>query len=170
MIIVVAGVAGCGKTTVGRLLSGRLGWPFADGDSFHPARNVAKMRSGIPLTDEDRWPWLQAIAAWMDGRASGGDSAVVACSALKRSYRALLRSGRPEVHIVLLQIPPAVLAERLKARHGHFFPRALLESQVADLEPPAPDEPILEVPADRPPATVVDDIVARLRIAGHSAA
>ncbi len=170
MIVVVAGVAGSGKTTVGRMLAGRLGWPFADGDSLHPALNVAKMRSGIPLTDEDRWPWLQAIAAWIGDRAASGDSAVVACSALKRSYRALLRTGCPEVRIVLLQVGPATLAARLEGRPGHFFPRALLESQLADLEPPTPDEPILEVPADRPPATVVEDIVARLPIAGHSAA
>jgi gluconokinase len=95
MIVIVAGVSGSGKTTVGALLAGRLGWRFADADDFHPAANVAKMRAGVPLTDEDRWPWLRTIAAWMDQRIAGNDPAVITCSALKRSYRDLLLDGRP---------------------------------------------------------------------------
>src|SRR5580658_3105435 len=99
MIVVMAGVSGSGKSTVGALLAGRLGWAFADGDSMHPAANVAKMAAGIPLTDDDRWPWLGAICAWMDQRAAAGDSGVVACSALKRVYRDVLLDGRPAARL-----------------------------------------------------------------------
>ena len=101
-ILIVAGVSGSGKTTMGAMLAGRLGWPFADADDFHPAANVEKMRAGIPLTDEDRWPWLRAIAAWMDERIAAGESAVLGCSALKRSYRDMLLGGRPEAQMIFL--------------------------------------------------------------------
>ncbi|HUZ26875.1 MAG TPA: gluconokinase [Streptosporangiaceae bacterium] len=147
MIVVMAGVAGSGKTTVGRLLARRLGWAFADGDEFHPPANVAKMRARVPLTDEDRWPWLRAITDWMAQRAAAGESAVVACSALKRSYRELLRSARADVRVVFLVIPQDADEARLGTRQGHFFPRQLLESQFADLEQPRPPEPVLMVPA-----------------------
>ena len=122
MILIVAGVSGSGKTTVGAMLAGRLGWRFADADDFHPAANIEKMRAGIPLTDADRWPWLQALAAWMDERIARGKSAVVACSALKRSYRDLLLGGRPQAQMIFLAVDSEVLARRLAARHGHFFP------------------------------------------------
>ena len=164
MIVIVAGVSGSGKTTVGALLAGRLGWRFADADDFHPAANVAKMRAGIPLTDADRGPWMRAIGAWMDERIARGEDAVVGCSALKRSYRDLLLAGRPGAQMVFLAPDREVLARRLAARHGHFFPEQLLNSQFDALEPPAPDERVLTVvPADTPAATV-DSIVALLCI------
>ena len=106
MILIVAGVSGSGKTTVGAMLAGRLGWRFADADDFHPAANIEKMRAGIPLTDEDRWPWLRALVAWMDERIAQGESAVLACSALKRSYRDMLLGGRPDVRMVFLDVGP----------------------------------------------------------------
>ena len=162
MIVIVAGVSGSGKSTVGALLAGRLGWRFADGDDFHPAANVAKMSVGVPLTDEDRWPWLRAIGAWMDERIGHGEDAVLACSVLKRSYRDLVLDGRPAARMVFLAPDREVLARRLAARHGHFFPEQLLNSQFDALEPPAPDERVLTVvPADTPAGTV-DSIIALL--------
>ena len=159
MIVIIAGVSGSGKTTVGTLLADRLGWRFADADDFHPAANVAKMRAGIPLTDEDRWPWLRAIAAWMDERIACGEDAVVGCSALKRSYRDLLLNGRPAARMIFLAPDREVLARRLAARHGHFFPEQLLGTQLDALEPPGPDERVLTVvPADDPAATVTSII------------
>ena len=118
------------KATIGALLARRLGWQFADADDFHPAANVAKMRAGIPLTDEDRWPWLRAIAAWMDERIAGNDPAVITCSALKRSYRDLLLDGRPHARMVFLAPDREELARRLAARHGHFFPGAAARQPV----------------------------------------
>ena len=162
MILIVAGVSGSGKTTVGALLAGRLGWPFADADDFHPAANVAKMRAGIPLTDEDRWPWLRAIAAWMDERIRLGEDVVITCSALKRSYRDLLLGGRPEARMVFLAPDREVLTRRLAARVGHFFPENLLASQLSDLEPPGPGEHVIRVvPADTAAGTA-DAILAIL--------
>jgi gluconokinase len=140
MILIVAGVAGSGKTTVGMLVARELHWRFADGDTFHPAANIAKMRADIPLTDADRWPWLRGVGAWMDACIADGESAVVACSALKRSYRDMLLHGRPTAHIVVLTVGPDVLARRLAARRGHFFPGQLLGSQLDSLELPQPDE------------------------------
>src|SRR5437016_13091895 len=136
MIVIVAGVSGSGKTTVGALLAGRLGWRFADADDFHPAANVAKMRAGIPLTDADRWPWLRAIGAWMDERIARGEDAVVGCSALKRSYRDRLLAGRSEARMVFLAPGRAVLAQRLAARHGHFIPEPVRRTQLAAPERP----------------------------------
>ena len=168
MIVIVGGVSGSGKTTVGEMLARRLDWPFADADAFHPAANVAKMHAGIPLTDDDRWPWLRAIAAWMDERIARGEDAVVACSALKRSYRDLLLDGRPQARMVFLTPDRDVLARRLAARHGHFFPEQLLGTQFVDMEPPEPDERVLTmVPAGDPQATV-EEIIA-LVWQGHEA-
>src|SRR5690348_4662290 len=162
MIVIVAGVSGSGKSTVGALLAGRLGWRFADGDDFHPAANVAKMSVGVPLTDEDRWPWLRAIGAWMDERITADESAVVTCSALRRGYRDLLLDGRPQARMVFLAPDRKVLVRRLAARHGHFFPEELLGSQFADLEPPKPDERVVTMtPASTPEATA-DAIIAVL--------
>jgi gluconokinase len=164
VIVIVAGVSGSGKTTVGTLLAGRLGWPFADADDFHPAANVAKMRAGTPLTDADRWPWLRAIATWMDESIARGEDAVITCSALKRSYRDLLLTGRPAARMVFLAPDREVLARRLAARHGHFFPEQLLSTQFDALEPPAPDEGVVTVvPADDPASTVTS-IIALLCI------
>jgi gluconokinase len=162
VIVIVAGVSGSGKSTVGALLAGRLGWQFADADGFHPAANVEKMRAGVPLTDEDRWPWLRAIGAWMDERIAAGQQAVITCSALKRSYRDVLLAGRPQARMVFLAPDRDVLARRLAARHGHFFPEQLLGSQFADLEPPAPDEPVLTVTSAGDPQATADAIIAVL--------
>jgi len=168
MIVVVAGVSGSGKTTVGAMLAGRLGWAFADGDSFHPAANIARMRAGAPLTDADRRPWLAAIAAWMDERITAGESAVMACSALKRAYRQVLVDGRPEVRLAFLQVGRDVVADRLTARHGHFFPAKLLDSQFADLENPRPSEGALVVHAEAEPADIVAEIIGALRLPGRA--
>lgn len=160
MILIVAGVSGSGKSTVGAMLADRLRWRFADGDDFHPAANIAKMRLGIPLTDSDRRPWLRAIAAWMDERIAQGESGVIACSALKRSYRDVLLGGRPEALLVFLAEDRDELAQRLAARHGHFFPAVLLATQFDTLEPPQPDEhaiTVAEGPDDRP-----GDIVTKI--------
>jgi gluconokinase len=162
--VILAGVSGSGKTTVGRLLADRLGWPFADGDSFHPAANVAKMAAGIPLTDDDRWPWLAAIGAWMDARIAAGGSGVVACSALKRRYRDVLRLGRPAVRLVFLDVSRDEDLARLRARSGHFFPAALMDSQFADLEPPGPAEGALVLPARGSPDELVSAIISGLRL------
>src|SRR5271163_4803913 len=136
MIVVVAGVSGSGKSTIGALLADRLGWAFAEGGCFHPSASVTKMAAGIPLTDDDRRPWLGAIGAWMDERAAAGDSGVVACSALKRAHRDLLLDGRPAARLVFLDIGHDTDMTRLAARHGHFFPAKLLDSQFDDLEVP----------------------------------
>jgi gluconokinase len=164
MIVVIAGVSGSGKSTVGGLLAERLGWPFADGDAFHPAANLAKMKAGIPLSDADRGPWLAAIGAWMDARTGAGQSAVVACSALRRAYRDALLGGRPGARMVFLQVSHDEDAARLTARQGHFFPAALLDSQFAALEMPEDSERVTLLPADDDPATLVGEIIDRLGI------
>jgi gluconokinase len=162
VIVIVAGVSGSGKTTVGAMLAGRLRWRFADADDFHSAANVEKMRAGIPLTDDDRWPWLRALAAWMDERIAVGEPAVVTCSALKRSYRDLLLDGRPQVQMVFLAVDRQVIAQRLAARHGHFFPGKLLATQFDALEPPEPGERVLTVVPAGDPADTVASIIAIL--------
>jgi len=164
--VVVAGVAGSGKTTIGVQLAKRLDWTFADGDSFHPAANVAKMRAGIPLTDADRWPWLAAMAAWMDDIIASGQSAVLACSALKRSYRAELLGGREQAVMVFLEVSREQDAARVSRRKGHFFAEPLVASQFADLELPDPAEPRVYAvaTADRLPAQLVAGIITRLGI------
>jgi len=162
VILIVAGVAGSGKTTVGALLAGRLRWRFADADTFHPQANVAKMRAGVPLTDEDRAPWLRAVAAWMDARIAAGQSGVVTCSALKRAYRDQLLSERPAATMILLQVSRDVLVSRLNSRPGHFFPEELLDSQLAALEPPERDERVYTVLAEGEPAQTAAKIIALL--------
>jgi gluconokinase len=160
MIVLIGGVAGSGKTTVGALLANGLQWRYADADAFHPPANIAKMRSGVPLTDADRQPWLQAITAWMDERISAGESAVAGCSALKQRYRDELLAGRPAARLAFLEVSRAVAHARLAARHGHFFTVALLDSQFAELEPPqeAPQVIVLDgaAPPDRLAAEIVD--------------
>lgn len=167
MIVLVAGVAGSGKTTVGSLLARQLGWEFEDGDDLHPAANIAKMRAGVPLTGADRQPWLLAVAAWMDQLFAAGESGVIACSALKRSYRALLCAGRPALRIVFLQVSHDILAARLASRPGHFFRPQLLDSQFADTELPLPSERGIVVTAEGPPADVVAEIIRRLGLASR---
>jgi len=154
--LVIMGVSGSGKTTVGALLAQRLGWQYAEADAFHSEANVAKMAAGHPLNDEDRWPWLTAIAAWIDERIARREAGVVTCSALKRKYRDMLR--RPDVRFIYLQGSPELIAKRLAARHDHFFKADMLASQFADLEPPAPDEAVITVPIDGSPAEIVDAI------------
>lgn len=163
MIVVVAGVAGSGKTAVGELVAGRLSCVFADGDGFHPAANVTKMHAGIPLTDDDRWPWLRAIVSWMDERAAAGESAVVACSALRRAYRDVLLTARARPRMIFLAISRDVAAARLDARHGHFFGRDLLDSQFATLELPRPPEPVDLVQATGAPDQIAGQIIDLLR-------
>lgn len=146
MVLVVMGVTSSGKSTVGALVARLLGWDFRDGDGFHPASNVAKMRSGQPLTDEDRRPWLGAIRAWMEEEQAAGRSGVVACSALRASHRAVLGHGEPWVRFAHLHGAREVIAGRMAHREGHFMPPSLLDSQFATLEPPA-DVPVFDVAA-----------------------
>lgn len=136
MIVIVMGVAGAGKTTIGRLLASELGWKFADADDFHPPANVEKIRRGIPLTDEDRLPWLKRLRSEMEGWIAEGNSGVLACSALKQSYRQELEVG-PQVRFVFLQGSAELIAQRLQSRHGHFADAQILASQFADLEEPS---------------------------------
>ena len=159
MIVILAGVAGSGKSTVGRILAARQDWTFEDADLLHSTADIAKMMSGVPLTDADRWPWLHTVAAWLDREIAAGKSAVVACSALKRSYRDFLREGRPDVQIALLEVDEATLTARLAGRHDHFFPMKLMQSQLAILEMPTPDEHMLVVPAAGTPAAMASKII-----------
>ena len=169
MILIIAGVAGSGKTTVGALLAGRLRWRFADADTFHSEANIAKMRAGTPLTDEDRQPWLHAVQDWIDTRIADGQSAVVTCSALKRAYRDELLDGRPEATMVFLAVSREVLDRRLLTRPGHFFPEKLLDSQLAAQEPPTPDEQrVLTVLAEGDAPQTAAKIIATLWPYGES--
>lgn len=153
---------------MGALLARRLGWVFADADTYHPPANVEKMRNGEPLTDADRLPWLRAIIAWMDERTAAGQSGVITCSALKRSYRGMLLEGRPTAEMVFLEADPEVLLQRVSARADHFFPRRLLESQLAALEHPSPArEPRVRViTGDGSAQDRVAEIIATLWPAG----
>jgi len=162
-VLVVMGVSGSGKTTIALPLAARLGWPFLEGDDLHPAANVAKMHSGRPLDDSDRWPWLDAIAAWIDARISAGEPGVVTCSALKRAYRDRLLGVRKGVRLVFLHADRDLLAERLARRTGHFMPPSLLDSQLATLEPPEPGENAIVVDISLPPEQVIATLIARLR-------
>lgn len=159
-MVLVVGVAGSGKSTVGGLLAERLGWAYRDADEFHSEANRAKMTSGHALTDSDRGPWLEAIGAWMDRALAAGRRAVVTCSALKRAYRDKLLVGRPGVLLVYLHGSPELLRSRVAARHGHFFPAGLLDSQLAVLQEPEPDEHPLVVEVDQPPEAVVATVLS----------
>jgi gluconokinase len=160
--LIVMGVSGSGKTTIAEKLAQRLNWSFEDGDRFHPASNVAKMSAGHPLTDEDRWPWLRAIADEIDRVCKAGARAVIACSALKRAYRDILVHGRSDVRIVYLNGNQPLIAKRLAARKGHFMPSGLLESQFKTLEPPELTENPVTVSIDASVESIVDDIVRQL--------
>jgi gluconokinase len=161
MVIVLMGVSGAGKTTVGRLLAEALGAEFAEGDAYHPPENVEKMRRGIPLEDADRWPWLQILAAQIDRWRAAGHTVVLACSALKQRYRDVLAKDRPGVRFVHLEGDKALIRMRLDRRQGHYMPATLLDSQFAALEPPA-DAITLDVAGT--PEEIVADIV---RHVGH---
>ena len=162
--LVVMGVSGSGKSTIAERLAARLGWRCEDGDKYHPPANVAKMSAGHPLTDEDRWPWLQAIADEIDRTCTQGERAVVACSALKRAYRDILVHERNDVRIVFLNGTQDLIAARLAARKGHFMPPGLLTSQFKTLEPPQPTERPITVSIDAPVEAIVDDIIRQLKV------
>jgi gluconokinase len=160
MILIIMGVSGCGKSTVGSLVAERLGWSFIEGDEYHPAANVEKMRSGIPLTDADRAGWLSSLASVIDGYSRRGESAVVSCSALKATYRERLRVS-PEVRFVYLRGDYATIEGRMRARTGHFMKAGMLESQFATLEEPAD---ALTVDIGPAPEDIATSVIARLAI------
>jgi carbohydrate kinase (thermoresistant glucokinase family) len=162
-VIVVMGVSGSGKSTVGEDLAKRLHAAYQEGDSLHPEANVDKMSHGIPLTDADRRPWLHAIAAVIDGWLARGEAGVVTCSALKRAYRDILIGPRQGVVLVYLQGSHTLIGQRMAARHGHFMPTALLDSQFATLEPPGRDESPIVVPVDATPDDIVDAILQQVQ-------
>jgi carbohydrate kinase (thermoresistant glucokinase family) len=154
------GVSGCGKTTVAAQLAERLGWQLAEADMFHSPANVEKMRGGIPLTDEDRWPWLAAIAKWIDAARAAGKPGVITCSALKRRYRDIIVGDRPDVRLVYLKGDYGLIAGRMAARAHHYMPVGLLQSQFDALEEPGADENAIVVPIDAAPEEIVAKIVA----------
>jgi gluconokinase len=160
--LVVMGVSGSGKTTIADRLAERLGWPCEDGDKYHPKSNVEKMSAGHPLTDEDRWPWLNAIADEIDRVCKARGHVVVACSALKRKYRDVLLRGRDDVRIVFLNGTQKLIAGRLALRKDHFMPPGLLDSQFKTLETPGPDENVIDVSIDASVERIVDDIIRNL--------
>lgn len=162
LAIIVMGVSGAGKSTVAAALAARLGFALEDADAYHPPANIAKMHAGIPLTDDDRWPWLQAIADAIDRKAAAGAPAVIACSALKRTYRDVLVHGRDDVRLVYLKGSRDLIAERLARRSDHFMPASLLDSQFATLEEPAADENAIVVDIDAPVDDIAGAVVARL--------
>jgi gluconokinase len=163
-VIVVMGVSGCGKTTIAEGLASRLRWPYAEADTFHPRGNVDKMRAGIPLTDEDRWPWLDAMRAWIDSTRAEGRRCIVTCSALKRAYRERLAQGRDDVRLVHLAGSYDLIASRMASRRHEYMPASLLKSQFDILEAPGDDENPLVLPIDREPDELVREIVAKLAL------
>jgi gluconokinase len=163
-VILVMGVTSSGKSTVGEKLATTLGWAFRDADSFHPPQNVAKMSSGQPLNDEDRKPWLAAIAAFIDASIRDNHPAIVTCSALKRSYRTIIIGQRAHVRLVHLVGDKALIGARMAQRRNHFMPTSLLDSQFATLEPPQADEHPLNVPVDADPDTLVATILTQLSL------
>src|SRR6202023_1082193 len=165
MIVVVMGVSGSGKTTVASLLAEMLGWQFQEGDKLHPPENVEKMSAGIPLTDADRLPWLRKIAQAIDDWRSHGQSGVLTCSALKRSYRDIIVGDRPDVRLVYLKGSHDLIRQRMAARHGHFMPTALLDSQFATLEEPSPDENAIVVDIGGSPDKIAPAVANRLGVA-----
>jgi gluconokinase len=161
MIVIVMGVTGAGKTTIGLLLAAQLGWKFADADDYHPASNVEKMRQGVPLTDNDRGPWLDRLHAEITAWIAGNRNVVLACSALKRSYRDQLAAG-PEVRFVYLKGSPDLIANRVRDRHGHFAGEQILTGQFADLEEP---NEAVTVDISAPPQQIVNEVRTKLGLA-----
>lgn len=161
-IVVVMGVAGTGKSTVAKAIATLMGWTYAEGDAFHPQANVDKMAAGTPLTDEDRWPWLNLIGEWISEQVAQGESAVVTCSALRRVYRDVLRESRPQVRFLHLYDSQELIEERMAARKDHFMPPSLLPSQFATLEQLEPDEPGVTVSVQGEVPEVIERSVAAL--------
>ncbi len=161
-VVVIMGVSGCGKSTIASMLAHRLHWTYEDADWFHPPSNIEKMHRGEPLTDEDRWPWLYAIAAWIDATRRIGNHGVIACSALKRAYRNILVGERKDVRLVYLKGDRDLIARRMATRLGHFMPADLLDSQFAALEEPQPDEHAIVVSIVPHPREIVETIVRQL--------
>jgi gluconokinase len=168
--VVVMGVSGSGKTTLARGIAQRMGWDFLEGDDLHPPGNVDKMAAGTPLTDDDRWPWLEAIGAWIDDRVETGTSAAVTCSALRRTYRDLLRTGRPGVRFCHVTGDAGLIAERVGHRRGHYMPPSLLPSQLATLEPLAADEPGITVSGAGSADEVLAEALRSLGLGGKDSA
>jgi len=166
VVLVFMGVAGSGKTTVAAMLARRLGWKFEEGDNLHPGANIEKMRRGHPLSDEDRAPWLEEIARWVDERLDAGENGIITCSALKRAYRDVINRRGHGVVFVFLKGSREMIVGRIAARQGHFMPSALLDSQLADLEPPGPDEPALAFDVGPPPEAIANEIVDSLGLSG----
>jgi gluconokinase/shikimate kinase len=167
-VLVIMGVSGSGKSTVAGVVAGRLGWDLAEGDDLHSAANVAKMQSGQPLTDDDRWPWLETIADWIRQHTESGTPGVITCSALKKRYRDILRGDN--VVFVFLQGSKDNISGRLASRHGHYMPPALLESQFEALEEPTEDENYISLCVTATPAEEAQEIIERLNLAAASAA
>jgi gluconokinase len=167
VIVIIFGVSGAGKTTVGKLLAGELGWNFIEADDFHPATNIEKMRSGRPLTDEDRWPWLERLREEIKRLVAAGENAVLACFALKRAYRDRLRVSN-EVKFVFLRGDFARVQKQLRSRPAHFMNPALLQSQFDDLEEPRPDEDVLTIQLGRTLEEIVNEIEAKLHLVSRS--
>jgi gluconokinase len=165
VIVIVFGVSGTGKTTIGKLLAKRLGWRFLEADDFHPPDNIEKMRDGLPLTDKDRWPWLKPLREQIDRSLAANENAVLACSALKRKYRERLRVS-DNVKLVLLRGDYALVEKQLHSRHGHFMNSDLLRSQFADLEEPESDEDAVTIELGRTPEELVEEIETKLNLAG----
>jgi carbohydrate kinase (thermoresistant glucokinase family) len=168
-VLVVMGVSGCGKSTIASMLAHRLGWIYEDGDWLHPKSNIEKMHHGEPLTDADRWPWLHAIADWIDATRRDGKHGVVACSALKRAYRDILIGPRRDVRIVYLKGDRDLIAQRIAARADHFMPPELLDSQFKALQEPTADERPIVVSIAPHPREIVETIIQKLGI-GEGAA
>jgi len=161
-VLVLMGVSGSGKTTIAERLAATLGWQFQEGDILHPASNVEKMRTGHALTDEDRAPWLAIIAAWIDKQLQTGQHGIITCSALKRSYRDIIAGGRPGVQVVYLHADRASLEAHVQGRHHEFMPTTLLDSQLATLQEPTPDEHAIQVEVSGPIDDTVGEIVRQL--------
>jgi gluconokinase len=167
VIVIVFGVSGAGKTTIGKLLAEELGWHFYEADDFHPRANIDKMHRGVPLTDEDRSPWLERLRELITQCLEAGDNAVLACSALKRAYRRCLQVSN-EVKFVFLHGDYALIAKQLRSRRGHFMNPVLLRSQFADLEEPKADEEVLTIKLGRTPQELVEEIKTKLHLANKS--
>ena len=165
VVLVLMGVSGCGKSTVAALLADRLGWPFEEGDALHPPANIEKMKAGHALDDNDRAPWLEKVADWVDQRLDAGGSGLITCSALKRSYRDTINRRGSGVVFVYLYGSYETIAARLLARHGHFMPTKLLDSQFADLQEPTADEPAIRVDVGASPSAIAENVVEKLALA-----